>query len=159
MVSMIDPLRDEVPAAMDAARQAHMSVSIVTGDFAVTARAIAVRARLADTPEAMSVVSGDELPSLTDQQILNRVRRGGTIFSRVSPEDKMRIVGLAEAAGMVVAVTGDGINDAPALKRANIGVAMGVTGTDVAKQSAEIILLDDSFSHPCRCSQTRPNHF
>lgn len=145
MVSMIDPLRDEVPAAMDAARQAHMRVSIVTGDFAVTARAIAVRARLADAPEAMSVVSGDELPSLTDQQILSRVRQGGAIFSRVSPEDKMRIVGLTEAAGMVVAVTGDGINDAPALKRADIGVAMGVTGTDVAKQSAEIILLDDSF--------------
>lgn len=145
MASMIDPLRDEVPAAMVAARQAHMSVSIVTGDFATTARAIAVRAKLADKPEHLTVIAGEELPGLDDSQILDYVRRGGTIFSRVAPEDKLRIVKLAERAGLVVAVTGDGINDAPALKRANIGVAMGVTGTDVAKQSSEIVLLDDSF--------------
>ncbi len=145
MVSMVDPLREEVPAAMVAARQAHMSVSIVTGDFATTARAIAVRAKLADKPEHLTVVSGEELQELSDTQILQLVRRGGAIFSRVAPEDKLRIVQLTQDSGMVVAVTGDGINDAPALKRANIGVAMGVTGTDVAKQSAEIILLDDSF--------------
>lgn len=145
MVSMVDPLRDEVPAAMAVARQAHMKVSIVTGDFAATARAVAVRAGLADKPSHLTVVSGEELPHMTNHYILQLIRLGGTIFSRVSPEDKMRIVGIAEHAGLVVAVTGDGINDAPALKRANIGVAMGVTGTDVAKQSAEIILLDDSF--------------
>ena len=145
IVSMVDPLREEVPAAMVAARQARMSVSIVTGDFATTARAIAVRAKLADKPEHLTVVSGEELQALSDTQILALVRRGGTIFSRVAPEDKLRIVELTQKSGMVVAVTGDGINDAPALKRADIGVAMGVTGTDVAKQSAEIILLDDSF--------------
>ena len=145
IVSMVDPLREEVPAAMVAARHAKMSVSIVTGDFATTARAIAVKAKLADRPEHLTVVSGDELAALSDAQILALVRRGGTIFSRVAPEDKLRIVELTEKAGAVVAVTGDGINDAPALKRANIGVAMGVTGTDVAKQSAEIVLLDDSF--------------
>ncbi len=145
IVSMVDPLRDEVPAAMDAAHHAHMNVSIITGDFAVTARAVAVRARLANKPEDLVVVAGDELPGLSDAQILTHIRRGGTIFSRVAPEDKLRIVELAEKAGLVVAVTGDGINDAPALKRANIGVAMGLTGTDVAKQSADIILLDDSF--------------
>jgi Ca2+-transporting ATPase len=145
IVSMVDPLRDEVPAAMIAARRAHMSISIITGDFATTARAIAVRAKLADRPEHLIVVGGDELPSLSDTQILDYVRGGGTIFSRVAPEDKLRIVELAEKNGLVVAVTGDGINDAPALKRANIGVAMGVTGTDVAKQSADIVLLDDSF--------------
>lgn len=145
MVSMVDPLREEVPAAMVAARRAHMSVSIVTGDYATTARAIAVRARLADQPEHLTVIAGEDLPSLDDAQILDYVRRGGAIFSRVAPEDKLRIVELTQRASMVVAVTGDGINDAPALKRANIGVAMGVTGTDVAKQSAEIILLDDSF--------------
>lgn len=145
IVSMVDPLRDEVPAAMDAARRARMHVSIITGDFAVTARAIAVRARLADKPEDLTVVEGEDLPGLSDEQVLNYVRKGGAIFSRVAPEDKLRIVELAEKNGLIVAVTGDGINDAPALKSANIGVAMGVTGTDVAKQSADIILLDDSF--------------
>ncbi|QQS20280.1 cation-transporting P-type ATPase [Candidatus Saccharibacteria bacterium] len=145
MVSMIDPLREEVPAAMVAARQAHMAISIITGDFAATARAIAVRAKLADKPEHLVVVAGEDLPGLSDEQILQHVRRGGTIFSRVAPEDKLRIVELTQKSGFVVAVTGDGINDAPALKRADIGVAMGVTGTDVAKQSADIVLLDDSF--------------
>lgn len=145
IVSMVDPLRDEVPAAMLAARRAGIKVSVVTGDFATTARAIATQAKLADRPGDLVVVAGDELPELSDQQILEHIRRGGTIFSRVAPEDKLRIVELAEQSGLVVAVTGDGINDAPALKRANIGVAMGVTGTDVAKQSSDIVLLDDSF--------------
>lgn len=146
MVSIIDPLREEVAAAMVAARQAHIKVSIVTGDNAITAKAIAVRAKLTDNPDSITVVSGEELTKLSDAQVVNLVRRGGTIFSRVNPEDKLRIVQLAQSSGKIVAVTGDGINDAPALKRADIGVAMGKTGTDVAKQSAEIILLDDSFN-------------
>jgi len=145
MVSMIDPLREEVPEAMRLAHRAHIKISIVTGDFAPTAKAIAVKAGLAEDPKDIVVVSGEELRALDDSRILQLVERGGVVFSRVSPEDKLRIVSLVEDAGQVVAVTGDGINDAPALKRANIGVAMGRTGTDVAKQSAEIILLDDSF--------------
>jgi Ca2+-transporting ATPase len=146
MVSMIDPLREQVPNAMDAARKAHIKVSIVTGDHAITAKAIAVRARLTEKPEDIIVVQGEELQKLNDTQVLNLASRGGVIFSRVAPEDKLRIVKLVQDSGKVVAVTGDGINDAPALKRADIGVAMGLTGTDVAKQSAEIILLDDSFN-------------
>lgn len=145
MVSMIDPLRPEVPEAMDAARQAHIKVSIVTGDYAPTARAIAMRARLTADPKDIVVVSGEELASLSDARVLDLAVQGGVIFSRVAPEDKMRIVGLVQSSGRVVAVTGDGINDAPALKKADIGVAMGITGTDVAKQAAEIVLLDDSF--------------
>jgi P-type Ca2+ transporter type 2C len=145
MVSMIDPLREEVPDAMDAARAAHIKVSIVTGDYAPTAKAIAMRARLTDDPKNIVVVSGDELGRLSDARVLDLATRGGVIFSRVAPEDKMRIVRLVQESGRVVAVTGDGINDAPALKKADIGVAMGVTGTDVAKQAAEIVLLDDSF--------------
>jgi Ca2+-transporting ATPase len=145
MVSMIDPLRPEVPEAMDAARRAHIKVSIVTGDFAPTAKAIATRARLTADPGDIIVVSGEELQHLSDARVLELAVRGGIIFSRVAPEDKLRIVGLVQDSGRVVAVTGDGINDAPALKKADIGVAMGITGTDVAKQSAEIVLLDDSF--------------
>ncbi len=142
MVSMMDPLRDAVPSAMKAAHGAHVKVSIVTGDFPTTARAIARQAGLADN---ITVVLGEELPKLADSQILQMVSRGGAVFSRVAPEDKLRIVEIAKRSGHVVAVTGDGINDAPALKRADIGVAMGRTGTDVAKDAAEIVLLDDSF--------------
>lgn len=145
MVSLIDPVRDEVSVAMQAARNAHIKVSIITGDYAPTAKAIAVRASLADHPDDLTIIPGDELPILTDARILHLVLGGGVIFSRVSPEDKLRIVNIVKQHGKVVAVTGDGINDAPALKVADIGVAMGVTGTDVAKQSAEIVLLDDSF--------------
>lgn len=145
MASMIDPLREEVPDAMDAARRAHIKVSIVTGDYAPTAKAIALRARLTQDPKDIVVVSGEELQTLSDSRVLALASRGGVIFSRVAPEDKLRIVGLVQESGRVVAVTGDGINDAPALKKADIGVAMGITGTDVAKQSAEMILLDDSF--------------
>lgn len=146
MVSIIDPLRAEVPAAMIAARKAHIKVSIVTGDYSITARAIAMRAQLAARAEDIVIVSGEELQQLSDTQVLHLAERGAVIFSRVAPEDKLRIVNLVQSSGHVVAVTGDGINDAPALKRADIGVAMGLTGTDVAKQSAEIVLMDDSFN-------------
>jgi Ca2+-transporting ATPase len=144
VVSMVDPLREEVPAAMIAAQAAHVKVSIITGDYPTTAAAIARKAGL--NQGDINVVMGDELPHLDDAQVLAMLLHGGAVFSRVSPEDKLRIVELAKASHRVVAVTGDGINDAPALKRADIGVAMGRTGTDVAKQAAEIILLDDSFS-------------
>jgi Ca2+-transporting ATPase len=144
MVNMVDPLRDEVPAAMVAAQVAHVKVSIITGDYPTTAEAIAKKAGLNNGD--INVVMGDELAHLADTQVLTMLLHGGAVFSRVSPEDKLRIVELAKASHNVVAVTGDGINDAPALKRADIGVAMGRTGTDVAKQAAEIILLDDSFS-------------
>lgn len=146
MVGMLDPIRDEVPAAMAAAHKAHINVSIITGDFAPTALAIAKAAGLSKDGQELMVVSGEELRHLEDARVLQLAVRGGVIFSRVSPEDKLRIVELVKANNKVVAVTGDGINDAPALKRADIGVAMGLTGTDVAKQSADIILLDDSFS-------------
>jgi len=146
MASMLDPLREAVPAAMTAARAAHIKVSIITGDNPTTAQAIARHAALADSPDDVRVILGEELHQLADSQILEYVVRGGAVFSRVAPEDKLRIVEIAKQSGRVVAVTGDGINDAPALKRADIGVAMGKTGTGVAKDAAEIVLLDDSFS-------------
>jgi Ca2+-transporting ATPase len=146
LVSMIDPLRETVPAAMEAARLAHIKINIVTGDFALTAEAIARQAGLAGEDGKLEVISGEQLALLSDADVVARTLRGGTIFSRVSPEDKMRIVDLVKQNGTIIAVTGDGINDAPALKRADIGVAMGINGTDVAKQSSEVVLLDDSFS-------------
>ncbi len=144
MVSMVDPLREQVPAAMAAVQAANVKVSIITGDYPATAAAIAKKAGLGNGD--ITVVMGDELPRLADSQVLAMLLNGGAVFSRVSPEDKLRIVELAKASSHVVAVTGDGINDAPALKRADIGVAMGRTGTDVAKEAAEIVLLDDSFA-------------
>ena len=146
MVSMSDPLREDVPAAMTTARRAHIDVSVVTGDYPATAKAIAIQAKLASSQDEVKIVVSDELNSLSDSQILQLIEGGGAIFSRASPEDKLRIVEIAKNSGRVVAVTGDGINDAPALKRADVGVAMGKTGTDVAKEAAEIVLLDDSFS-------------
>ena len=151
MVSMIDPIRAAVPDAMAVVLAAGVKVNIITGDFSLTAIAIAQQAGLAgrDEPEqdaALTVVTGAELADLTDAEVLARALRGGTVFSRVAPEDKVRIVDLVKAAGSLVAVTGDGINDAPALRHANIGVAMGASGTDVAKQAAEVVLLDDSFA-------------
>lgn len=145
LASMIDPLRDEVPEAIKNTQQAHIAVSIITGDNAITAQAIALKAGLAKTKEEIKLVQSEEVTTLSDKAILEMTSKGSVIFSRVSPEDKLRIVGLIKDSGRVVAVTGDGINDAPALKRADIGVAMGKTGTDVAKQSADIVLLDDSF--------------
>ncbi len=146
MVSMIDPLRDAVPAAIKAAEAAHIKINIVTGDFAPTARAIARQAGLGNGRDKIIVITGEELQVMADDEVQRHALRGSIIFSRVNPEDKMRIVSLIKKAGKVVAVTGDGINDAPALKHANIGVAMGLTGTDVAKQASELVLLDDSFA-------------
>ncbi len=145
IVSMVDPIREQVPAAMVAAQDAHIKVSIITGDYPTTAEAIAKKAGLKSDSGTINIVLGDQLPHMSDAKILKLVTMGGTVFSRVAPEDKLRIVELVKKRGKVVAVTGDGINDAPALKRADIGVAMGRTGTDVAKQASEIILLDDSF--------------
>lgn len=146
MVSMVDPLREEVHKAIADAQKANVKISIITGDFAPTAKAVALKAGLGSKSQSITVVSGEELRTLEDTRIIQLVTQGAAIFSRVSPEDKLRIVGLIKDSGNIVAVTGDGINDAPALKRADIGVAMGITGTDVSKQSSDIILLDDSFS-------------
>jgi len=157
MVSMIDPIRSAVPDAMASVLAAGVKVNIITGDFSLTAIAIARQAGLANdealTPgenhaadDGLTVVTGAELATLSDAEVLAHALRGGTVFSRVAPEDKVRIVDLVKASGNLVAVTGDGINDAPALRHANIGVAMGASGTDVAKQAAEVVLLDDSFA-------------
>lgn len=147
LVSMIDPPREEVRAAMEAALLANIRVIIITGDYALTASAIATKIGLNEThtDKEITIVNGDELEKMSDIELLHKLIHSNLVFSRTSPEEKLRIVGLLKKAGEIVAVTGDGVNDAPALKKADIGVAMGKTGTDVAKNSAEIILLDDSF--------------
>lgn len=147
MVSMIDPPRQTVPAAIEAAKQAHIKIIVITWDYSLTAQAIGQKIGLWEAGKEIVVFSGQDLRSMSDIAVSKQLIDQPTlIFSRVSPEDKVRIVGLCKKLWRIVAVTGDGVNDAPALKQADIWVAMGKTGTDVAKEAAEIILLDDSFA-------------
>ena len=146
LVSMIDPPRKDVKAAIESALKAYVRVIIITGDYALTAEAIAKKIGMTSGKDKkITVVTGKELSTMSDIDLLQKLIFTNLIFARTSPEDKLRIVDLLKRAGEVVAVTGDGVNDAPALKKADIGVAMGRTGTDVAKESSELILLDDSF--------------
>ncbi|NMB11374.1 MAG: calcium-translocating P-type ATPase, SERCA-type [Firmicutes bacterium] len=143
-VGMIDPPRPEVKAAVEVAKEAGIRTIMVTGDHKLTATAIARKLGILEREDQL-VVSGPELERLSDselQEIIERVR----VFARVSPEHKVRIVDALKGKGHVVAMTGDGVNDAPALKRADIGASMGITGTDVAKEAAEMVLADDNFA-------------
>lgn len=145
LVCMIDPPKEGVREAVASCHDAHIRIIIMTGDHAVTAQAVGKQIGLSKEGEP-PVYTGSEMEKMDDSQLTQVLEKtDSVIFSRVAPEDKLRIVKLLQASGEVVAVTGDGVNDAPALKRAAIGVAMGLTGTDVAKEAAELILLDDSF--------------
>ncbi|GIU84950.1 MAG: ATPase [Acidimicrobiales bacterium] len=139
---MIDPPRPGVPEAVASCRSAGIRVLMVTGDHAGTAAAIARQIGIAD--ESDEVVTGAELDGLGDDELRDRVEKV-SVFARVSPEGKLRIVRALQELGHVVAVTGDGVNDAPALKAAAIGVAMGRGGTDVAREAADMVLADDNF--------------
>lgn len=143
---MIDPPRPEVYEAMEAAYRAQINVAIVTGDHALTATAIARQVGLDADGKEILTITGTELQNMTDEDIVVACQDHHVIFSRTAPQDKLRIVSALKEAGAVVAVTGDGINDAPALKKADIGVAMGITGTDVSKDASDLILLQDNFS-------------
>ncbi|MBK7874299.1 MAG: cation-translocating P-type ATPase [Planctomycetes bacterium] len=140
LVGLADPLRPEIPAAVAECRAAGIRVVLVTGDHAGTARAIADEAGLA----AGGLVTGPELDLLDDAALAARAK-DTAIFARVVPEQKLRIVRALKAQGEVVAMTGDGVNDAPALKAAHIGVAMGGRGTDVAREAAALVLTEDDF--------------
>lgn len=143
-VGMADPPRDEVPDAIRMAKDAGIRVVMLTGDQVLTAEAISRELRLSEENEVLSLHSRD-LANI-DEARLAELAMSANVFARVTPEDKLRIVRALQAAGEVVAVTGDGVNDAPALKQADIGVAMGLRGTDVAKESADIVLTDDNFA-------------
>ncbi len=144
LVGMQDPPRPEVPEAIAKCRNAGIRIVMITGDGTRTAVAIARRIGLVrETPE---IIEGAEFARLSDRQLLEKLAAPEIIFSRMTPKHKMRVVSLLKQRGEVVAVTGDGVNDAPALKRADIGIAMGLAGTDVAKEAADMILLDDNFA-------------
>lgn len=143
LVGLEDPPRDDVRDSIEACRRAGVKVAMVTGDHPVTAAAIAeeVGLRLPGAP----VLLGDELP-VDEQHLAALLDHDGAVIARVSPEDKLRIARALRSRGHVVAMTGDGVNDAPALHEADIGVAMGRSGTDVAREAADLVLLEDSFA-------------
>lgn len=145
LVAMFDPPRDKVPKAIAQCHQAGIKVTMVTGDYGLTAEAIAHQIGLVS--DRARVVTGEGMGHLSDAQLRQVVKyRHGLVFARMSPEHKLRLVQAYKDIGEIVAVTGDGVNDAPALRAANIGVAMGQNGTDVAREAADIVLTDDNFA-------------
>ena len=143
LIGLHDPPRAEVRVALEAAREAGIKVAMVTGDHAFTAAAIARETGLIGTPEL--VLEGHNLPE-DDAVLTALLDRDGVVVSRVTPEQKLRVARLLQRRGHVVAMTGDGVNDGPALQQADIGVAMGRSGTDVAREAADLVLLDDDFA-------------
>jgi len=142
-----DPLRDEVPDALARCHAAGVRVILVTGDHPDTAHAIAAHAGiLPPHAPADTVLTGDRLQAMREAELVERLRAGVSVFARTTPEQKLKIVGALKRMGLLVAMTGDGVNDAPALRVADVGVAMGATGTDVAREAAQIVLLDDDFA-------------
>ena len=145
---MIDPPRPEAVAAVRVCQNAGIRVKMITGDHAVTAAAIARQIGLDvgnDAAGGPLALNGREIAAMTDSELVEAVERTA-VFARVAPEQKLRLVEALQATGNIVAMTGDGVNDAPALRQADIGVAMGVTGTEVAKEAADMLLTDDNFS-------------
>jgi Ca2+-transporting ATPase len=142
LVGMADPVRPTVPAAIQECYQAGIRVVMITGDYPVTATNIAREIGLRSADETLT---GPELDGMSDDELARRIRQVN-LFARVVPEQKLRLVNALKANGEIVAMTGDGVNDAPALKAAHIGIAMGSRGTDVAREASALVLLDDDFS-------------
>jgi magnesium-transporting ATPase (P-type) len=143
LAGMMDPPRPEVAAAVKSCRTAGIRLVMITGDYGLTAESLARRVGMLATPNPRILI-GAELDEMPDQE-LQAILRDEVIFARMAPEHKLRLVAAFQAQGDVVAVSGDGVNDAPALRKADIGIAMGITGTDVAKQAADVILTNDNF--------------
>lgn len=146
LIGMIDPPRPEVKEAIKLCHQAGIRAIIITGDYGKTALAIARELGMVSSQNCR-LISGEDLEKLTEAELQDVLKsKTEIIFARVAPDHKMRVVNALKELGEIVAVTGDGVNDAPALKRADIGVAMGITGTDVAKEASNMVLTDDSFA-------------
>lgn len=145
LAGMIDPPRREIPGAIAKCRLAGIKVIMVTGDYSVTAEAVARIAGIIG-PGGAIVMTGDELDACDEVALRDFLRKDDLIFARTTPMQKLRIVQTLQAMGEVVTVTGDGVNDAPALKHADMGVAMGLSGTEVAKEAADMVLMDDNFA-------------
>ncbi len=141
---MIDPPRPEAVTAVHACQQAGIQVKMITGDHALTAAAIGNQIGLCPS-DCTSVLTGAEIAGHSDSDLVEKVHQIN-VFARVAPEQKLRLVEALQTSGDIVAMTGDGVNDAPALKQANIGIAMGITGTDVAKEASDMVLTDDNFA-------------
>jgi len=144
LVGMLDPPRPEVPDAIAKCRRAGIRVIMITGDYGLTAESIGRQIGLATG--TCTVVRGDELTALTDAALIKTLQSPEIIFARTTPIQKLRIVKALQSMGEVVTVTGDGVNDAPALKNADMGVAMGIMGTEVAKEASNMVLMDDNFA-------------
>ncbi len=144
LVAMQDPPRSEVKEAVKLCRSAGIKIIMITGDYGLTAESIARKIGIIESEDAR-VISGSELAAM-DDAALKEALSGEVVFARMAPEQKYRIVCALQEMGNIVAVTGDGVNDSPALKKADIGIAMGITGTDVAKEAADMILSDDNFA-------------
>lgn len=144
LMAMMDPPRPEVSQAVEQCFRAGIRIVMITGDYGLTAESIARRIGIVRGDHAR-IITGTELETM-DDMALQHALNDEVIFARVAPEHKLRVVSALQAQGQIVAVTGDGVNDAPALKKADIGVAMGITGTDVAKEAADMILTDDNFA-------------
>lgn len=141
LAGLKDPIREEVPTSIKKCRQAGIRVVMITGDHAVTARAIAIQAGI----DSSIVLSSSEINTLNDLELQETVKKA-SVYVRIKPTEKLRLVNALQANGEVVAMTGDGVNDAPALKAAHVGIAMGQRGTDVAREAASLVLLNDDFS-------------
>ena len=145
LVSMYDPPRPEVKDAVAMAKRAGIKIIVISGDQPLTVEAIAKQVGIIDERDVL-VLTHKDLKRFSDDELKKVLKVDNLIFARVFPQDKLRVVKLLQEQGHVVAVTGDGVNDAPALKKADVGVAMGLNGTDVAKEAAKIVLLDDNFA-------------
>jgi P-type Ca2+ transporter type 2C len=143
LVAMMDPPRPEVENAIQVCRQAGIRTVMITGDYGLTAESLARRVGMITTPNPL-ILTGAELDDLNDLALQNLLDQD-VIFARMAPDHKLRLVSAYQAAGEIVAVTGDGVNDAPALRKADVGISMGIIGTDVAKEAADIILTNDNF--------------